>query len=644
MKRLYKRCLVPVLAAAVLLCALCLSGCTVSNPYGNVVDNDWTIDALNVKIDVAADRTATVEEEFYITFNAWGKHGMYRDFAVNSGEKYRDVLVRGATIQDGVETDYYPDYTFERSSGLLSLRIGSEYRAFGPGSRVRFTISYKLIPPKKATPDTYYMNAIGPGFSTEIRVANIELTMPVAIDSDKAFYYEGGYGENKGKLTPIYTNDNKTVSLTTALNPYEGVTVDLTMPKGTFGIYVDGAFFLTLFVGLLLVFAAVALKLTVGRSKPLVPITHYYPPEADGKPLSPVEAGVLIDNTCDNADVTSLLFYWASNGYVALNDIDGDMEIELLKPLPQSRPAYEHTMYDKLYALSTAFEDEDGERRTVTTDALREKFYPAVSAVRSGVTAQYRGKLYDGKTRLWSGLIGAAVGLFLIATVFFAYLRISLRYLNPVSLVAAVPVAAVYLLGWYIANHYYKYAPAKRKFYVVFYALVALAVTAVEAAFVANDAIGILEKCLLVVLSGTAAAIAPFINRRTDYYTDALGDVLGFKEFLTLAEKDKLEMLLEENPQYYYDILPYANVLGVSDIWADKFKDLTVEPPTYYRGDTVFTILMFNSFYRRSYHSFSTASVSRPSSSSHSGGGFSSGGSGGGFSGGGFGGGGGRSW
>lgn len=54
---------------------------------------------------------------------------------------------------------------------------------------------------------------------------------------------------------------------------------------------------------------------------------------------------------------------------------------------------------------------------------------------------------------------------------------------------------------------------------------------------------------------------------------------MGFRDYIRLAEKDKMETMLEENPSFYYDILPYAQVLGVSDIWTDKFAGLSMQPP-----------------------------------------------------------------
>lgn len=124
-----------------------------------------------------------------------------------------------------------------------------------------------------------------------------------------------------------------------------------------------------------------------------------------------------------------------------------------------------------------------------------------------------------------------------------------------------------------------------------------------------------------------------------------MGRINGFKHFLSTAEKDKLEELVEEDPKYFYKILPYTYVLGVSSVWIKKFETLIKEPPEWYNGTSAFDMYVFSNFMNSTYQSAQSSMISRPQS--EGGGGFSGGGggfSGGGFSGGGSGGGGGSSW
>ncbi len=132
------------------------------------------------------------------------------------------------------------------------------------------------------------------------------------------------------------------------------------------------------------------------------------------------------------------------------------------------------------------------------------------------------------------------------------------------------------------------------------------------------------------------------VIKRTEYGTKILGEVNGFKKFLETAEKDKLESLVHDDPSYFYNILPYAYVLGVSDAWIKQFEGIAIAPPDWYESADTFDYYRFNRSLNRTIHSASRVmnSVPQSSSGSSSGGGFS----GGGFSGGGSGGGGGSSW
>ena len=132
------------------------------------------------------------------------------------------------------------------------------------------------------------------------------------------------------------------------------------------------------------------------------------------------------------------------------------------------------------------------------------------------------------------------------------------------------------------------------------------------------------------------------VTKRTEYGNKVLGEVNGFKKFLETAEKDKLESLVHDDPSYFYNILPYAYVLGVSDAWIKQFEGIAIAPPDWYESADTFDYYRFNRSLNRTIHSASRVMNSVPQSSggSSSGGGFS----GGGFSGGGSGGGGGSSW
>ena len=126
------------------------------------------------------------------------------------------------------------------------------------------------------------------------------------------------------------------------------------------------------------------------------------------------------------------------------------------------------------------------------------------------------------------------------------------------------------------------------------------------------------------------------MERRTDYGTEITGKVRGFRNYLMTAEKAQLEARVESDPEYYYRILPFTYVMGITDAWVKRFEGIVMEPPSWYRDDmnTAFDLYAFNHFVNDTISSAESAMTSSPGGSD----------SGGGFSGGGGGGGGGGSW
>jgi hypothetical protein ELI_0700 len=123
---------------------------------------------------------------------------------------------------------------------------------------------------------------------------------------------------------------------------------------------------------------------------------------------------------------------------------------------------------------------------------------------------------------------------------------------------------------------------------------------------------------------------------------------MGFKEFIEIVDKPRLEALLTETPTLFYDVIPYAYVLGVHKKWVDKFEGISLQPADWYDSSETFSYSTMADFVTDGLSEMSISIASSPDSNS---GGFSdsgfSGGSsdgGGGFSGGGSGGGGGSDW
>lgn len=64
-----------------------------------------------------------------------------------------------------------------------------------------------------------------------------------------------------------------------------------------------------------------------------------------------------------------------------------------------------------------------------------------------------------------------------------------------------------------------------------------------------------------------------------DEIINILNEAVGLKKFIHDTSKEKIKLLLIDDPQLYYNLLPYAYVFGMSKIWKSKFDELKIDPP-----------------------------------------------------------------
>lgn len=149
---------------------------------------------------------------------------------------------------------------------------------------------------------------------------------------------------------------------------------------------------------------------------------------------------------------------------------------------------------------------------------------------------------------------------------------------------------------------------------------------------------------LSIALSGIFVMIFGIVMPvRTMKGVMAREHILGFKRYLTVAEKDRIEFhnAPSKNPELFEKLLPYAIVLMVEKEWARQFADIYTGKPDWYSdgsNNPFRAVLLANAL--DDFHSSASGAMG-PAHNAASGG---SGLGGGGFSGGGFGGGGGSSW
>lgn len=593
------------------------------------------ISAFETEMTVRTDRKVEVKERITVEFLRSGLTMFYRSLPLE-GAKYGDIT---ASCQGNDDFSYYvatnPDV-----SGFLDINcVGNA----GRGKIWTYEISY-VMENHFDTKNSMTIDIIPFGFTVPLHNVKATVHFPSAIKSGdyNLFVGYGTQNPENNELTLVdLSADGKTLTvvapvLERAYNDQfdewvaKGVTLDFTLQDGVLDGYAKTRFFTgdlwwLLLFGVGVVALTVVVVMFTKKKREIVTVVNIKAPDS----MDPMKMGKILDGTVDKEDITSMIYYFAQEGYLTIDFSDQDDPILRKKaPLKDGVAPHIRTLYNGLFA--------SGEE--VAVSDLSEKFYTYVDKATKQVPTR---EMYDKRSILgyaFGGIIGVLYSL-LCGLILGKKLGGGYSYL--LGGVFALPAVAILLIGYIRENYRYKWKngalTGTRVGQLVIAFLGVLIFTLGFAKHISTE----YERLIIAVFATLPMLFTQNTLSRTEKYCLELGDILGFKEFIVVTEEDKIKFMLEENPELYYKVLPYAQVLGVTDEWTDKFKNILLEPPTWSTGTdmTFFDYLLLNRIMTRAM----IVATARPQPKG--GGSFTgrSGGGGhfGGFGGGGFGGGGG---
>lgn len=588
-----------------------------SQPYS------FTINQFDVSYDVHPDRTIDVEERVTIHYTGYASTGFYRDLPVNAGDRVYNADVKQLNSA-GAETDV--DYSVEIEDELVILNIGDYSNK--TNQTITYVIRYEYAVTRPTSDNALYLNIIGFGSEAAIEESHVTVNLPDGFES--ANLYIG----NSSTAVETFTDDGTNVIEIdlSDLRAFEGATLDMFFADGVLSTRFDITPYIMVIAGCVLLAVLISVKFLAFRKKDLTPVVTFAPPRG----MDPVEVSKLIDNKVESADVTTLIYYWASKGYIKidLSDENDPILIRIMHELPAGSPKHQIVMYNALFM----------NRDMVKTSELEGRFCTTIERVRKLINEKHTG-LYTKKS-ICASLIFTLLGglLMVLAPIVCGMAGINASLFYYPAFLALVPAFIVYGVTETYAYSVHKFKSSTRGLMICGVVLLCALFTALYAWLVPSAIIELIPKIIVCIVAYIVIIISVTLITRTDQYNAELNEIIGFRNFILHAEKDRLELMLKDDPEFYYKILPYAQVMGVSDIWEDKFKALTVEPPQWLidpMGNFV-TFALVNRAVRMSAMSFTACMVARPnapSGRSYSGGG-RSGGSFGGHGGGGHGGGG----
>lgn len=607
-------------------------------PQGRASASDsFGYEILDYRVDVQvdADNTYHIREIIQTDFLE-ERHGIFRFIPFRTPER-PSLYSRLENLETNVEKEV--TVTTENGYRFLDIRLGDPDRVIT--GAMTYELRYDLEIGRFPGEQFIGVNLMG-NMGVPIQQGSFLIRLPKPVAEEEIAFYQGSMGSSsqgqvaytyeedgeggliRGTLSaPVGGNEFLTLYIPVSDEYFAGAPVLLSLYESSLP-WIAGAMLLALAGGFFLWFR-------FGRDRRIVSVLEFFPPEG----LTPLEIGALYREEALNTvtpdklkEATSLIYWLANQGVVKIHFQDKEeFYLEQAGEISPQAPLHVRNFFSALF--------QDG--KVIGKKELEKRFYDIGSAAILTLPAR---PVAEGRS-VFLKILGILLSL-LPYVLIYPGLFDQFTDFRPfiAGVVSLLSLGLVILFSTLAEKGVSGIQRRARGFLLPLLLVIAGGALAVHAI------VGLWAVTFLFLAAAGGMTLSSFIRRRKDSQVMLLGRISGFRQFLLTAKKNELEKLVGDHPYYFYDCLPYAHVLGVSQAFAEKFQGMKVQlPPGYAPEVPAFTywylfhqLNTMNHIVDSSYMSHIQASRSAFS------GGSSFGGGGGGFSGGGFGGGGGGSW
>lgn len=577
------------------------------------------INNFDARIEIKKDASVFVSEKITYDFGTNGRHGIFRDIPLAT-ENGPQLDVNVASVSDELGHAYL--YNVSILNNAVHIKIGNPNLTVS--GRRTYVIKYLVYNAIRtfSDHDEFYWNVTGDRWLVPIDKASASVTLfDSSLMDPKMACFTGPVKSVLSKCTFGKGDGSFDYSTIGDLKSEEGFTIVFGIPSGyvknaytaparpssyggsannVYNVSNNGMFYLTLPFVIISIFVVVIVLIVLSllgatriKPKPVIPkelrglpiVVEYNPPDN----LPPIEVGALLDRKVDVTDISSVIMDLAVRGYLKIKHISissflskqNDFELIRLKDGADLNHPADKIIFDLLFG-------HDDHVKLGELQSSGTVFQKHIEKITDKTEERMRDEGYFDQS-------------------------VKTKTKKPKNYLGILGISGL-IIGAAIMGAIFGRAGLSVYFLLV---------------------IGIIFISELMKLG----------NKLTPKGVAAFTKVLGFREFLQLTEKDKLELLNapELQPETFEKFLPYAMALGVEDKWAKKFEGIYNTMPNWYEDPAMSTFNSFTLINNLTYFDIAfnnVFNITSPRSTS----GFSSGFGGGDFSGGGSGGGGGGSW
>ena len=543
----------------------------VSNYTNSNTQYTQSYKSYDINIKVNENNTYDITETFVVHYNFLYENGITRTIALNNSVQ----LPNGKKYTNSAEVTNISANTSlsqERDGGDLILKIGKSKDFLFDDDRtyiLKYTYNVGSDPLKDN--DLFYFFFFNFMDETKLNINKISftITMPKEFDSSNLTFLSGVQElSNGGNLK--YTVNGNTINGTYEFDSQQLATlsVALTLPEKYFTVDEKSysPYYLIIAISLGFVFIVFILWLIIGRDKTVVDTVEFYPPGG----YNSAEVAFLYYGRVDIKAVVSLLFYLAYKGYLKIDEIKG------------SFPFYNNFKITKLKEYDGNNEEEkiffDGlfsSKDVVTYKELHSTFYYTVRKILKGFNnRRNKKKLYYKKALTARKIIMPMIIILTILSIVKIFIDGNISPYISLTAIVFLLFGIIFPINILMYKNT-RFTKTVISIWILTVGLVPFIVGICPIVF--SKPIYAITFIIVFISILALLVFRKLILKRTPESIDALGKIKGFRKFLKTAEKEQLDALVEKDPEYFYNILPYTYALGISNKWVKRFEGLGME-------------------------------------------------------------------
>ena len=545
-----------------------------STAYRSDNSYQYQITALQIDALVKEDNSIEISETYDVSFYM-SSHGIYRTlYRYQEIEFEEDGKLRKERYEISLsDIDCSETFTIHDETNGYLIQIGDPY-AYADEQET-YTLSYTihLGDDKISSFDQLYYNFVGTEWDTTISNISLNVNFEKPVEDREIFVYIGTGGEDIVESAQI-SNNNFSFVYDGTLQPYCGLTVRTLLDQGYFNAPADipVASIVLLAVTLLLFAIGLVIFFTQNNKRRIIPVVEFSAPEG----ITPPDAGYIIDRTIDRGEVSALIVYWASRGYINIKQTDGRNILEKVKDADSGMKGYEKSIFQAMFPADKKEFDLDSEDMNVARE---------INTTKAPIIAENE-KYFSKKIATWKNVFVILFAVMFGLVTYFASretLFFEIGILDSVLIGLGVFFASKLILKAHICHLTMRKFSYFCAMIIGFAIFLGAYVTIAYFTFDVHDD-PLLISIILPLVLFALLVLALLFNDRVEGENKEVGRLMGLRQFILVAEKDRIERLAKENPMAFYEVLPYAYVLGISGEWIDKFKDIEIPTPTWYIG------------------------------------------------------------